>query len=191
MVIIQNPVVSSFITLNVRNAALFERGLFSLLHCAEGTAECVPKHESSATEDVELVECDDAEELMHNNIHMTATNICSHQLPRLSHTSSTIALYSELPEPFSGFFPENIQTDKPSDLSGWTLAMVQLEDVSSTAPRARGLTVPAQCRLSRRLFCAVSGREAAHSAGQTRLVNKLIHNSVSKHLSLSLTDCLE
>ncbi len=49
----------------------------------------------------------------------------------------------------------------------YTLAMVQLEDVSSTAQRAQGLTLPAQCRLSRRLFCAVSGREAAHSAGRT------------------------
>ncbi len=45
--------------------------------------------------------------------------------------------------------------------------MVQLEDVSSAAPRALALTLPAQCRLSLRLFCAVSGREAAHSAGHT------------------------
>ncbi len=45
--------------------------------------------------------------------------------------------------------------------------MVQLEDVSSTAPRAQGPPLPAQCRLSRCLFCAVSGREAVHSAGRT------------------------
>ncbi len=37
--------------------------------------------------------------------------------------------------------------------------MVQLEDVSSTAPRARGLTLPAQCHLYLGLFCAVNGRE--------------------------------
>ncbi len=45
--------------------------------------------------------------------------------------------------------------------------MVQLEDVFSAAPRARGLTLPVQCRLSLRLFCAVSGREAVLSAGHT------------------------
>ncbi len=45
--------------------------------------------------------------------------------------------------------------------------MVQLEDVSSTAPRVGALTLPAQCRLSLRLFCAASGREAVHSAGRT------------------------
>ncbi len=45
--------------------------------------------------------------------------------------------------------------------------MVQLEDVASTAPRARGLNVPVQYRLSQRVFCAASGREAAHSAGRT------------------------
>ncbi len=32
--------------------------------------------------------------------------------------------------------------------------MVQLEDVASTAPRARGLTLPAQYRLSQYLFWA-------------------------------------
>ncbi len=45
--------------------------------------------------------------------------------------------------------------------------MVQLEEVSSTALRAPGLTLPVQCHLTRHLFCAVSGREAAHSAGRT------------------------
>ncbi len=51
---------------NVRNATLFERGLFSLLHCGEDTAVCVTEHESPETEAVELVERDDTEELMHN-----------------------------------------------------------------------------------------------------------------------------
>ncbi len=39
---------------NVRNATLFERGLFSLLHCGEDTAVCVTERESSETEAVEL-----------------------------------------------------------------------------------------------------------------------------------------
>ncbi len=44
--------------------------------------------------------------------------------------------------------------------------MVQLEDVASAAPRARGLTLPVQCCLSLHLFCAVSCA-AEHSAGHT------------------------
>ncbi len=60
------------------------------------------------------------------------------------------------------FFPQQVHTDKPSDFFEKTLAIVQLEDVSSTVPRARGLTLPAQCRLSLRLFCAVRGSEAVH-----------------------------
>ncbi len=54
--------------------------------------------------------------------------------------------------------------------------MVQLEDVSSTAPRAQGPPLPVQCRLSRCLFCAVSGREAVHSAGRTAA-----HSSVNEY----------
>ncbi len=52
---------------NVLNAALLERGLFSLLHFGEDTAVCVTKRESSETE--ALVECDEREEVMHN-IHI-------------------------------------------------------------------------------------------------------------------------
>ncbi len=67
--------------------------------------------------------------------------------------------------------------------------MVQLKDVS-TAPQARGLTLPAQCRLSRRLFCAVSGSEAAHSVGRNAAKSSNhLQNSVSKQQSL--TDCLD
>ncbi len=91
------------------------------------------------------------------------------------------------------FFPQQVHTDKPSDFFEKTLAIVQLEDVSSnvTAPRARGLTLPAQCCLSRRLFWAVSGSEAAHSVGRNAAKSSVNHlqNSVSKHLSL--TDCLD
>ncbi len=52
---------------NVWNAALLERGLFSLLHFGEDTAVCVTKRESSETE--ALVECDEREEVIHN-IHI-------------------------------------------------------------------------------------------------------------------------
>lgn len=44
---------------------LFERGLFSLLHCGKGTAVCVTKHGSSEIKAVELVAHDDTEELVH------------------------------------------------------------------------------------------------------------------------------
>ncbi len=80
---------------NVRNATLFEKGLFSLLHCGEDTAVCVTERESSETEAVELVERDDTEELIHN-IHRPLPSAPA------SHTA--------------------------------------LEDVSSAAPRARGLS---------------------------------------------------
>ncbi len=49
---------------NVRNATLFESGLFSLsLHYGEDTAVCVTERESSETE---AVERDDTEEHIHN-----------------------------------------------------------------------------------------------------------------------------
>ncbi len=57
---------------DVRNATLLERGLFSLLHFGEDTAVCVTKRESSETEAVELVECDEREEVIHN-IHIDHT----------------------------------------------------------------------------------------------------------------------
>ncbi len=44
---------------NFRNATLFERVFFSLLHCGEGTVLCVTKRESSETESADLVERDD------------------------------------------------------------------------------------------------------------------------------------
>ncbi len=67
--------------------------------------------------------------------------------------------------------------------------MVQLKDVS-TALWAQGLTLPAQCRLSRRLFWAVRGSEAAHSVGcNAAKSSNHLQNSVSKHLLL--TDCLD
>ncbi len=48
---------------------LLERGLFSLLHFGEDTAVCVTKRESSETEALTLVECDERVEVMHN-IHI-------------------------------------------------------------------------------------------------------------------------
>ncbi len=59
---------------NVRNTTPFERGLFSLLHCVEGTAVCVTERESSETEAVELV----GRELSHKyhtHKHDFSTNI--------------------------------------------------------------------------------------------------------------------
>ncbi len=90
-----------------------------------------------------------------------------HQLPHLSHTSTTFSNFQNF---LSAFLPWQVHTDKHSNFFDKTLAMVQLEDVSSTGPWAWDLTLPAQCLLSRRLFWAMSGREAAHSAGRSRLV---------------------
>ncbi len=83
---------------NVWNATLFERGLFSLVHCDEDTAVCVTKCESSETE---AVERDETEELIHN-IH---TDRQKYPLPAaisscVSHTSVTSALDSATFRPF-------------------------------------------------------------------------------------------
>ncbi len=64
--------------------------------------------------------------------------------------------------------------------------MVQLEDVASAAPRARGLTLPAQCCLSLCPFCAAEKKQCIQLA---ILQQSRQWNSVSKHLSL--TDSLE
>ncbi len=85
---------------NVRNATLFERGLFSLLHCGEDTAVCVTKRESSETEAVELVERDETEELIHN-IHNDRHKYPSAAISsRITHTSVTLALYLATFRPF-------------------------------------------------------------------------------------------
>ncbi len=87
-----------------------------------------------------------------NNIH--------HPLPSApaSHTQECdfSTIFSNFQTILVAFFPQQVHTNKPSDFFEKTLAIVHLEDVSSTAPRARGLTLLAQCRLSLRLFCAVS-----------------------------------
>lgn len=70
---------------NVRNTTLFERRLFSLLHCGEDTSVCVTKRESS--EAVELEERDD------RRTHPQYP-------PRLTHTSATLALYLATFRPF-------------------------------------------------------------------------------------------
>ncbi len=115
-----------------------------------------------------------------------------HQLPHLTHKSATLAQYLATFRPFWRLFStQKVHTDKPSDFFEKTLAIVQLEDVSSTAPRARALTLPAQCRLSLRLFCAASSRETELSVRHNAAKSSVNHlqNSVSKHLSL--TDCLD
>ncbi len=75
---------------NVRNATLFEGGVFSLLHCGEGTAVCVTKRESSETEAVELLQ----HELSHKYPPPPAIS------SRISHTSGTSALYLATFRPF-------------------------------------------------------------------------------------------
>ncbi len=112
-----------------------------------------------------------------NNIH--------HPLPSApaSHTQERdfSTIFSNFQTLLEAFFPQQVHTDKPSDFFEKTLAIVHLEDVSSAVPRARALTLPAQCRLSLRLFCVVSGREAAHSVGRNAAKSSVNHlqNSVS------------
>ncbi len=70
--------------------------------------------------------------------------------------------------------------------------MVKLEDVTSAAPQARDLTLPAWCHLSLHLFCAVSRREeAVHSAGRNTADSSVNHLQISVTKHLSLTDSLE
>ncbi len=75
-------------------------------------------------------------------------------------------IFSNFQTLLAAFFPQQVHTDKPSDFFEINLAIVQLEDVSSAVLRALALTLPVQRRLSLRLFCAVSGSEAAHSVGR-------------------------
>ncbi len=114
-----------------------------------------------------------------------------HQLPHLTHKSATLAQYLATFRPFWRLFsPQQVHTDKPNDFFEKTLAIIQLEDVSSAVPRALGLTPGAVSPLSR-LFCAASGRETELSVGRYAAKSSASHlqNSVSKHLSL--TDCLD
>ncbi len=123
-----------------------------------------------------------------NNIH--------HPLPSApsSHTQECdfSTIFSNFQTLLAAFFPHNryILTNLATFLKK-ALAIVQLEDVSSTAPRARAMILQAQCHPSRRLFWAVSGRETALSVGRIAADSSVNHlqNSVSKHLSL--TDCLD
>ncbi len=76
---------------NVRNPTLLERGLFSLLHFGEDTAVSVTKRESSETEAVALVECDEREEVIHN-IHIDCTKCppSADISSRVSHTQARL-----------------------------------------------------------------------------------------------------
>ncbi len=47
----------------------------------------------------------------------------------------------------------------------------------STAPQARGLTLPAQCRLSRRLFWAASGRKQRIQLAVTQQNRQIIYKT--------------
>ncbi len=87
-----------------------------------------------------------------------------HSAPASPHTRARLSVFSNFQNLLAAFFfPQQVHTDKPSDFFEKTLAIVLLEFVSCnvTAPRVRDLTLPAQCRLSLRLFCAVSGSESS------------------------------
>ncbi len=85
-----------------------------------------------------------------NNIHRPLPSApASHTQER---DFSTI--FSNFQTLLAAFFPQQVHTDKPSDFFEKTLAMVQLEDVSSTAPRARALTPGAVSTLSASILCS-------------------------------------
>ncbi len=80
---------------------LLERGLFSLLHFGEDTAVCVTKRESSETEAVALVECDEREVVIHNiHIHHTKYTPSAAISSRVSHTQKF-----SVDGAFAGFLP--------------------------------------------------------------------------------------
>ncbi len=116
-----------------------------------------------------------------NNIHL------HRPLPSApaSHT-----IFSNFQTLLAAFFPITGTYWQTQRLFGKNLSNGQLEAVSSTVPRARGLTPGAVSHLSASIR-AVSVREAAHSVGRnaTKIVNKSFTKQVSKHLSL--TDCLD
>ncbi len=166
---------------NARNATLLERGLFSLLHFGEDTAVCVTKREAVA-----LVERDEREEEVTISTS-TAPNIHRplHQLPRLSHTFSTIfnnfqTLLAAFPIEYTNW--QNLATflDKPY---GWVRRYRQ--------SWAWSLSLPARCCLSLRPWAPPRRRISSSFSWSycSRAVSKGVQHSVSKHRSL--TDSLE
>ncbi len=88
-----------------------------------------------------------------------------HQLPRLTHTSATLALYLVTFRPFWRLFSLNgyILTNLATFFFFLNLAIVQLEDFSSTVPRALALTPGAVSPLSASLLCSERQRSSAFS----------------------------
>ncbi len=88
-----------------------------------------------------------------------------HQLPRLTHTSVTLALYLVTFRPFWRLFSLNgyILTNLATFFFKKTLAIVQLEDVSSTVPRAWALTPGAVSPLSASILSSERQRSSAFS----------------------------
>ncbi len=85
-----------------------------------------------------------------NNIHRPLPSApASHTQER---DFSTI--FSNFQTLLAAFFPQQVHTDNLATFFEKTLAMVQLEDVSSTAPRARALTPGAVSPLSASILCS-------------------------------------
>ncbi len=100
-----------------------------------------------------------------------------------THTSVTLAQYLASFRPlWLLFFHNRYILTNLATFQKKTLVIVLLEDVTSTAPRGRGLTLPAVSNLSASILCSERQRNTDSS------INNL-QNSVSKHLTL--TDCLD
>ncbi len=95
----------------------------------------------------------------------TISTPCCHQLPHLTHTSVTLALYLVTFRPFWRLFSLNgyILTNLATFFFLKTLAMVQLEAVSSTVPRAWALTPGAVSPLSASILSSERQRSSAFS----------------------------
>ncbi len=170
---------------NIRNATLFEGGLFSLLHCGEDTAVCVTKRESSKTEAVELVERDDTEELIHNIHHLLPSAPAS-----LTHERDFSTIFCNFQTLLAAFFHRiykltNLETFW-INLSYGSVGRCLQRCPASARSDSPGAVSP----LSVSVLCSERQRSSAFSwPHRSRLLSKWVQNSVSKHLPL--TDCLE
>ncbi len=91
-----------------------------------------------------------------------------------THKRDFSTIFSNFQTLLAAFFPhKKVHTDKPSDFFEKTLAIVQLEDVSSAAPRVRGLTPGAVSPLSASVLSSERQRNSTFSwPYRSRLVNK-------------------
>ncbi len=91
------------------------------------------------------------------------------QLPCFSHTSATLAEYLATFRPFWRLFSHNryILTNLATFLKK-TLAIVQLEEVARTAPRALALTLPVERRAASPLSVSLLSSERQRSSTLTQ-----------------------